>query len=309
MGKTTKIAIIGAGHVGSHCASALAWTGVAEDIVLIDSLADKAFAQASDIADALTLSSRPVTVRSGDYAEAADADIVLISIGEPWKSGQTRLDLFDNSIRMLDGMLARLKPLNVTGLVVTITNPADIVADYVRVGLGLPRFRCFGTGTLLDTARLVRLVSLRAGVSSATVSGLVMGEHGDSSVSVFSQVRIGGKPAREFPSLDAEAITRETRQGGMLILAGKGYTEFGIGQVTSSLCAALTGAKSGTFPLSVLLEGEYGQTGIHAGVPCKVGPAGIEEIVSFDLSEPEKTAFDASCDIIRGYVKRARPGA
>jgi L-lactate dehydrogenase len=183
------------------------------------------------------------------------------------------------------------------------------VADYVRVGLGLPRFRCFGTGTLLDTARLVRQISIRAGVPAARVSALVMGEHGDSSVSVLSQTRIDGKPAREFPSLDANELNRETRQGGMTILAGKGHTEFGIGQATASLCAALTGAKPGRFPLSVALEGEYAQTGIHAGVPCDVGPAGIERIVDVDLNPAEKAAFAASCDIIRGYVKRARPGA
>ncbi len=309
MAGSGKIVIIGAGHVGSHCAQALAWEGSASDIVLVDRLSDKAQAQALDISDALCAALKPAGVRAGDYAEAADADIVVIAIGEAWRPGQTRLDLFDASIRMLGELCAVLRPLDLQGLVVTITNPADVVADFVRRSLGLSRFRCFGTGTLLDTARLVRLLSEGTGLPRASVSGLVMGEHGDSSVSVFSQVRLDGRPFDAFPGLDKAALTVGTRQAGMTVLAGKGFTEFGIGQATAGLCSVLLSGRSAVFPLTAALEGEYGQTGIHAGVPCRVGRNGIEEIVEVDLDSDERAAFEASCGVIRAYVGRAQAQA
>lgn len=306
-----KIVIIGAGHVGSHCASALARTGCAAEIVLVDSLPDKAEAQALDIADSLIFPPRPVRVRSGDYAEAADADIVIIAIGEARKPGQTRLDLLDSSVAMLDGLFANLKHLNIRGLVITITNPADIVALLVREGLGLPRSRCFGTGTLLDTARFIRLLSEGSGIPASDISGLVMGEHGDSSVPAFSQVRLAGQTFEEYlasrkTALSRAALTAGTRQAGMTVIIGKGSTEFGIAQATTALCASIMSGKPAVFPLSVALEGEYGQSGLHAGVPARVGKKGIEAIIEHELAPDEKAAFDASCEVIKGYVKRAQ---
>ncbi len=309
MGKSAKIVIIGAGHVGSHCALSLALSEVAPEIVLVDSVPAKARAQALDVADALSFPPRPVTVRAGDYAEAADADIVIIAIGEPRQPGQTRLDLFDSSLRMLSGLVETLKPLEIKGIVVSITNPADIVAHAARLGLGLPRERCFGTGTLLDTARLARLVSEATGKPRSSVSALVMGEHGDSSVSVLSRTTVGGGPLDGYLAANPEAreaLTQGTRQAGMTVIVGKGSTEFGIGQVTANLCGAILGNRREVFPLSVALEGEYGQAGINAGVPCRVGRNGIEEILSVELDGGEKAAFAASCDVIRGFVSRIR---
>ncbi len=316
MERNGKIVIFGAGHVGSHCALALAHSGSASEIVLVDSLPEKAAAQALDIADSLVFPPSPVRVRSGDYAEAADADISIVAIGEPRLPGQTRLDLLDRSAALLEGLVERLTPLNLPGIVVTITNPADIVAHLVRQGLGLPRSRCFGTGTLLDTARFVRLLSEGSGVPAGEISGLVLGEHGDSSAPAFSLARLAGRSFDDFlarppagidaAKLDRQALTEGTRQAGMTVIIGKGSTEYGIAQVTAALCAAILGGESAVFPLSVALEGEYGQRGIHAGVPARVGRAGIESIVEYPLAPGEKAAFDASCEVIRGYVKRAQ---
>ena len=152
-----KVVIIGAGHVGSHCGYALAHSGIAGEIVLVDVYKDKAHAQALDIADSVSFCERETVVRDGDYAA-----LVVVAIGEARKPGQTRLDMLGRSVEMLKELLEQLKPYKIPGIVVTITNPADIVADYVRKGLGLERNRVFGTGTLLDTARLIRTLSLRS---------------------------------------------------------------------------------------------------------------------------------------------------
>ena len=164
-----KVVIIGAGHVGSHCGYALAHSGIAGEIVLVDVDKDKAHAQALDIADSVSFCERETVVRDGDYKDCEDAALVVVAIGEARKPGQTRLDMLGRSVEMLKELLEQLKPYKIPGIVVTITNPADIVADYVRKGLGLERNRVFGTGTLLDTARLIRTLSEESGVGRRSI--------------------------------------------------------------------------------------------------------------------------------------------
>jgi L-lactate dehydrogenase len=305
MGNQGKIAIVGAGHVGSHCAMSLAVGAIGGEIVLIDKDEAKARAQALDISDTLSFSPSMASVRSGAYPDCADADIVVIAIGEPHRPGQTRLDLLERSVTMLRELLGVLRPLNLGGIVITITNPADIVADFVRKGLDLPRSRAFGTGTLLDTARLIRLLSEKTGLGRAEIKALSMGEHGDSSMIPFSRISLGGRPFAAFPELDRAALLQDTRRSGMEILEGKGCTEFGIGEALSFLCRCILEDEKRILPLSVLLEGEYGQKEVHCGVPCRVGRGGIEEVLELPLDPEELAGLKGSCDIIRRHIKMA----
>ena len=284
----------------------LALGDLSREIVLIDRDDPKAKAQALDISDALSFSPSTPKVRPGSYSACADADIVIIAIGEPRLPGQTRLDLLGNSVRMLRELLAVLGPLDLGGIVITITNPADIVADYVRRGLNLPRSRAFGTGTLLDTARLIRLLSEKTGVGRPDIRALSMGEHGDSSMIPFSQVSIGGRPFEEYWNLDRSELLERTRLSGMDIIEGKGSTEFGIGQALSSLCRAILLDEKRVLPLSAFLEGEYGQQGIHCGVPCQVGRGGIEDVIELDLDPEELAQLNGSCGIIRKHIGLAQ---
>lgn len=302
--KERKIVILGAGHVGSHCAYALAACGVCEEIVLVDVIPEKAYAQALDVADSVSLMARPVQVRSGEVSECRDASLVVVAIGEPRKPGQTRLDLLGRSVELLKDLIRELKPLDISCPVVTVTNPADIVADYLRKGLGMDRRRCFGTGTLLDTARLVRCISQAAGTDRRSVCAFSMGEHGDSSMIPFSAVTVGGVPFEKL-GLSKEEILTQTRQAGMEIIEGKGSTEFGIGRCVAELAACILRDEKRILPVSVLLEGEYGQQGVHCGIPCRIGKDGVEEIIVLDLTAEEQQMLDASCQVIRKHIALA----
>lgn len=299
-----KIVILGAGHVGSHCACAMAALGVCEEIVLVDVLPERAHAQAMDVADSVAFLRRAVEVRSGEVSECRDAALVVVAIGEPRMPGQTRLDLLGRSVELLKGLAAALRPLHLTCPVITITNPVDIAADYLRKALGMDRRRCFGTGTLLDTARLVRCISRAAGVDRQSVCAFSMGEHGDSSMIPFSAVTVGGVPFEKL-GLSKEEILTQTRQAGMEIIEGKGSTEFGIGSCAAELAACILRDEKRILPVSVLLEGEYGQQGVHCGVPCQIGRDGIERIVVLDLTAEEQRQLDASCEVIRKHIALA----
>ena len=305
-----KIVIIGAGHVGSHCGYSLMAAGDVDELIYIDTDIEKAVSQAYDLADAACFMSHGMKVRSGEYSDCTDADIVVIAAGVPRKPGQTRLDTMGDSILVMKDIAPALKHSGFEGILICISNPADIIADYMRKNTGWSKNRVFSTGTSLDTARLKRVLQEQTGVDSKSIQCFSMGEHGDSSMIPFSHITIGSKPLQElikekpetYGNLDFDYILNRTRMIGFDIIKGKGSTEFGIGTVLADMVKVILHDEHRVMPVSALLEGEYGQVGLHAGVPAILGRNGIEEIIELKLSKEEQALFQASCDIIRQHI-------
>ena len=300
----SKVVILGAGHVGSHAAYALAQKGICSEIVLVDIDREKAVAQALDIDDSVGFGAGETFVRAGEYGDVSDAAVVINAIGEGRKPGQTRLDLLGRSAEMAEELITSLKPFPIPGIFISVTNPCDVIADYMRKGLELKKERVFGTGTLLDTARLVRAISRRSGAGRASIQAFSLGEHGDSSMIPFDAVKIGGLGTAEY-GLSEEDLLKDTRESGMVIIEGKKSTEFGIGSAAADLVKCILLDEKRIFPVSALLEGEYGENGVHCGVPCRIGSGGIEKIIELSLSEKEKEQLHHSCEVIREHIRIA----
>lgn len=300
-----KIVILGAGHVGSHVASALARDGVGSEIVLTDIVPGKAEAQAMDIADSFVFSPGGPSVRAGTPADCADADVTVVAIGKPREPGQTRLDLLHDSVLMAVELSRQMPKAGPDGCVISITNPCDIIADCLRKLLHMDRRRLFGTGTLLDTARLLRTLSRQTGTPADRIRAVVLGEHGDSSMIPFSCVTVDGAAARNVPQIDREAALERTHMIGMDIIQGKGSTEFGIGRCAAYLIGNILEDTGAVLPLSVLLQGEYGLTGLHMGVPCEIGCGGVRRIVELPLTNDEKAALQRSAQVILKHIRLA----
>ena len=206
-----------------------------------------------------------------------------------------------------------MKKTRFHGIIISISNPCDVVANYFRVHYEYPAQKIFGTGTSLDTARLRRTISEMASVDMKSITCYAMGEHGDSSIVPVSQIRIGGESLKRlqkvcperFGSITREVLEERTHQIGMEIVIGKGSTEFGIGTALADLCKAVLYDEHRVFPVSALLEGEYGQEGLMVGVPAIIGKDGVEMILELPLTDEEKTDFAASCDIVRTYNHKA----
>lgn len=196
MFKTRKVVIVGAGHVGSHVALALIQSGEADDIVLIDILKEKAIGQALDLDDCVSgsLCGKDVSIRAGSYEELHDADIMVMAFGRSRRPGETRLDMFDDSIKMANEVVSHLKQVDFRGIMISISNPADIICEYIRRQMDWQPSRCFCTGTSLETYRLLRVLSKATGYSRRSIHGFCMGEHGNSSFIVWSRIFIEGKP-------------------------------------------------------------------------------------------------------------------
>ncbi|MDF2543002.1 MAG: L-lactate dehydrogenase [Herbinix sp.] len=311
--KLRRIVIIGAGHVGSHCGYSLLMQGEADEIIFIDIDEKKGAAQAWDIADAGCYAPHPTVVRLGDYSDCKAADIIVLAAGVPRKPGQTRLDTMGDSIQVMKQIVEPLKASGFEGILICISNPADIIADYMRKHTGWPSNRVFSTGTSLDTARLKRVLQVETGADARSIQCFSMGEHGDSSMIPFSAITIGGKPLLQlmkekpdtYGKLNLDHVLNRTRMIGMDVVIGKGSTEFGIGTVLADMVKAIFHNEHRILPVSVLLNGEYGQQGLHAGVPAAIGKNGIEEIIKLHLSEEEQKLFDESCAIIRKHITLA----
>ncbi len=312
--KTRKVVIVGAGHVGSHVGLALAQSGEADEIALIDIVPHKAAAQALDIDDAVSgsICGRACRVREGNYDDLNDADIMIMSFGRTRKKLEDRLDMFEETVRVANEVISHLQKVDFKGIMISISNPADIVCEHIRRKMQWKRNRCFCTGTGLETFRLLRELNKETGYNRQSIQAYCMGEHGNSSFVVWSKVRVLGETLGELrrktpkvAALDLGVIQQQVRTAANFIYNNKECTEFGIANVALKLIKAIFHDEKIVWPCSTALEGEFGQKDVAIGVPCIIGKGGMEGVYEVELSSEELKEFAASCDIIRSYLVRS----
>lgn len=298
-----KVVIVGAGHVGSHVGYALISQSLADEIVYIDSDRAKAVAQALDLTDATNYLPVRTKVTAGDYSDAADAQIMIIAAGPLPSGSQTRMDTLGQTIEILKEVTASIKKSGFDGIIVNISNPADVIAHYIQHTLNWAPERIFSTSTTLDSARLRRAIAQETGIDQKSITAYALGEHGESQMVAWSAVTIAGKPLsqwrEEYPDtfgrLDLDALADAGREGGWTILRGKGCTEFGIGASAAEVVRAIFYNENRVLSVSVLLDGQYGQHDVYASVPAIVGRDGIAHIIELHLTPEEQEKFDVSC--------------
>lgn len=298
-----KVVIVGAGHVGSHVGYALISQSLADEIVYIDSDRAKAVAQTLDLTDATNYLPVRTKVTAGDYSDAADAQIMIIAAGPLPRGNQTRMDTLGQTIEILKEVTASIKKSGFDGIIVNISNPADVITHYIQHMLNWAPERIFSTSTTLDSARLRRAIAQETGIDQKSITAYALGEHGESQMVAWSAVTIAGKPLsqwrEEYPDtfgrLDLDALADAGREGGWTILRGKGCTEFGIGASAAEVVRAIFYNENRVLSVSVLLDGQYGQHDVYASVPAIVGRDGIAHIIELHLTPEEQEKFDASC--------------
>ena len=308
--KLRKAAIIGTGHVGSHVAFSLATQGEVDELWMVDIDKQKAIAQATDVNDAVSYLPHEVTARACEPEDIGGCDILVISAGPLPRPDQDRLDTLGDTVAVLKEFLPRVKASGFGGFIISISNPADVVAAYVQRYLDYPARKIISSGTALDSARLQRLVAGLCRVSRRSLTCYALGEHGGSAMVPWSHVRVQGialdqlqkdLPQR-FPAFDREKVTQDMKHGGYLVLEGKGSTEFGIASAVTEIVRAIFHDEKKALPVSCLLQGEYGQRQVFASVPALLGKDGVEEVLELRMTPAEQAQFQASCDRIREYM-------
>ena len=301
-----KIGIIGAGHVGSHGGYSLISQGLVEELVYIDVDKEKAVAQALDLQDSSTYLGRRIKVYAGNYSDIKDADILIVAAGPlpDMAAGQTdRQQTLGATVAILKDIIPQIKASGFNGIIVNISNPADVVTHYLQEKLNWNPKRILSTSTTLDSSRVRRAIAEETGYDQHSIYAYALGEHGESQFVPWSNVTVGGKPILElikeqperFGKLNLDEIASRAKKAGWIILGGKGSTEFGIGASIANVVQAIFGGEDRILPVSTLLQGQYGQSGVYASVPCRVNNEGIAEVIELKLTAEEQAKFAQSC--------------
>ena len=304
-----KVVIVGTGFVGSSTAYALMIKGVFQEIVLIDANAAKAEGEAMDISHGLPYAHH-MSVRSGTYEECADAGIVIVTAGAAQKPGETRLDLIKKNSAIMRSIVSQIKASGFDGILLIVANPVDILTHVAYVESGLPKERVIGSGTVLDTARFKHLLSTALKVDARNVHGIIIGEHGDSELPVWSITNIGGMPFSEFCAVRGlknrdelmNRIHEEVRDSAYRIIERKGATYYGVATAVARICEVIVKNEHTMLPVSAELNGEYGFEGLSLSVPAIVGENGVETVLELSLNYEEKKQLAASAKTLKGIV-------
>ena len=314
MAKKRIIGIMGLGHVGAHVAYSLAVQGIADELVLVDQNAEKLASEVQDLRDAVAYIPHRVTVRSAGFTEVGDCDILVNSVGkiELLRGNHNRLTEMDFTIPAVRGFADKIKASGFDGVVINITNPCDIVTRELALHLGLPRGRVFGTGTGLDTSRLLSALARQTGVDHKSITCYMMGEHGNQQFAPWSCVSFRGKPLDDWAKtderfrFDRDALQKESIGGGWVTFSGKFCTEYGIATTAARMAHIVLHDEKAIMPASMELCGEYGESGLFAGVPCVIGAEGVEQVIELPLTAEEKETFHNCCEGIRHNMEHLK---
>ncbi len=305
-----KCAIIGCGLVGATTAFTLIENGVFSELVLIDTNHRKAEGEAMDINHGIPFA-KPVKVYAGSYDDIADCFLIIIAAGANQKPGETRMDLVKKNTDILKSIIPEITKRNKECILLILSNPVDILTYFTLKMSGFPKNRVIGSGTVLDTARLKYLVGEQLGVDSRNVHAFIIGEHGDSELAVWSSANISGIDLKDFCNLSGKSISMENiyniynyvRESAYKIIDSKGATYYAIAMAALRIVECIVRDEKSVIPVSTLVEGEYGISGVCMGLPSIVGRNGVERILEIPLNKNESENLLNSAKEISEYIE------
>ncbi len=301
-----KVTVVGSGHVGATCAMRLAEKELA-DVVLVDILEGIPAGKALDLTEAAPIEKHDskITGVTGDYAEAKDSDIVIITAGIPRKPGMSRDDLLSTNMGIVQSVSEAVAAVAPDSILVIVSNPLDAMCHAALDASAFPKNRVVGMAGVLDSARFRAFIAMELSVSVENIHAFVLGGHGDTMVPLPRYSTVAGIPITELISPERiEAIVDRTRNGGAEIvgLLKTGSAYYAPASAAVEMAEAILKDKKKILPSAALLDGEYGIEGLFIGVPVKLGKDGIEEIIEIELSQEEEEALRHSAASVRKVV-------
>ncbi len=304
-----KISIIGAGNVGATIAYTFAVAGTCSDVVLIDINKEKAKGEAMDIRQGVSFSHN-VEIWDGTYDDAADSDIIVVTLGLARKPGQTRLDLAQANVNIIKSVMPQLAKAAPDAIYVVVSNPVDIITYTILKCTDLSPKQVIGSGTALDTSRLRSSIADHVGLSPNSVHAYVFGEHGDSSFIPWSLTNIAGIPMEEYckdqehADIDEDEIINEVRTAGAEVIKRKGATFYAIAMSVNKICDNILRDANNIMTVSTMMNGKYGISDVCLSLPAVIGANGIEKEVTPTLTDEEIEKLKASAAALRSVLDR-----
>ncbi|MDO1584048.1 L-lactate dehydrogenase [Rhizobium oryzicola] len=308
-----KVGIVGAGMVGSSAGYALALTGIASEIVLVDMHEALARAQAEDIAHATPFHSA-TKVTAGSYADLAGSSVVIIAAGVNQKPGEDRLALLERNAQVFKQVVGAILAVVPNPILLIASNPVDIMTDIATRISGLSPQRVIGSGTILDTARFRSLLGRHLGISSQSVHAYVLGEHGDSEVLTWSNARAGSLAVSDFAAQTGKPITKEiraeiddnVRNAAYRIIEGKGSTYYGIGAGLARIIKAIALDQRAVLSVSIVTPAVEGVEHVALSVPRVIGAQGVMTDLFPELDDAEHAALKRSALLLKEKASAVR---
>jgi malate dehydrogenase len=302
----SKITVVGAGNVGATTAQRIFEKGHS-DVVLIDVVEGVPQGKALDI-----LESGPIVksdakiIGTNSYEESKGSDIVVITAGIARKPGMSRDDLLITNMNIVGSVTESVVANSKNPIIIVVSNPLDAMVQHCYEKSGLSKERVIGMAGILDTGRFRTFLSEELNVSVNSIDAYVLGGHGDSMVPLLKATTIGGVPVEELIEKDRlEEIVQRTRDGGAEIVAHlkTGSAYYAPSAAVAQMVDAIVFDTKEVFPCAAMLSGEYGISGVYAGVPVKLGSSGIEEIVNLNLSDEEKAGLTSSSEAVEELIQ------
>jgi L-lactate dehydrogenase len=308
--KPRKVVIVGAGAVGSTFAYALAQSGLADEIGLLDANPELAKGQVLDLAHGQAFFPS-VQIHEAQTADFADAHLIVITAGSKQRPGESRPALLQRNAKIIQDIMDEIVRQNSPAVVLVVSNPVDVLTYVAQQRSGWPRGRVIGSGTVLDSARFRHLLSQHCGVDVHNVHAYILGEHGDSEVAAWSMTNMAGVPIEQFCPLcgkcdDWDKSRREiaaaVKNSAYHIIGYKGATWFAVGLALTRIAAAILRNQNSVLTVSAVLEGEYGLKGVGLGVPCVLSQKGVERILQVNLPPEEQNALVRSATVLQEMI-------
>jgi malate dehydrogenase len=302
-----KVTVVGAGNVGATAAMRIAEKELA-DVVLIDILEDVPAGKALDLTQAAPIEKHDarITGVSGDYSQAKDSDIVIITAGIPRKPGMSRDDLLSTNMGIVGSVVKEIAQEAPDSILIIVSNPLDAMCHVALDASGFPKNRVIGMAGVLDSARFRAFIAMELNVSVENTHAFVLGGHGDTMVPLPRYSSVAGIPITELlPPDRIEALVERTRKGGAEIvsLLKTGSAYYAPASAAVEMAEAILKDKKKILPCAAYLEGEYGIHNLFIGVPAKLGANGVEDIIQIALTEDEEKALRHSADAVQGLVE------
>ena len=308
--RPTRVAVVGVGNVGATFAYALLLSGLAAEIVLIDSNHAKAEGEAMDLNHTVPFA-YPTRVWAGEYPDCAGATVTVLAAGSNQKSGETRLDLIKRNVSIWRNIILEVARHNPEGILLVATNPVDILTYAAWKLSGMPSERVIGSGTLLDTSRFRYLLSQHFGVDARSVHAFIIGEHGDSEVPVWSSANIAGMRLPQFCEAqgiryDSEAmedIFAQTRDAAYHIIDRKGATYYAVAAGLMRITQAILRDQSTVLSISSLIHDYHGLTDVCFSLPTVLDRGGVEKVLQIELDKDEFDKLCRSAAMLKATIK------
>jgi len=305
--QNTKVSVVGTGSVGTAIAYACLIRGSAGSLALYDVNAGKVRAEVLDLNHGSQFVPHCRISGSDDISVTARSAVVIVTAGAKQKPGQSRLDLAAANVAMAGSLTPQLLEHSPDAVIVFVTNPVDIVTLAATRAVDAASGHIFGSGTVLDSSRFRYLIAGRADLAVGNVHGLIVGEHGDSEISLWSSVSIGGVPAEQFRRDGIQVFDEDTRRhissevinAAYEIIAGKGATNLAIGLSTARIIEAILGDEHRVLPVSTVQNGAYGISGVALSLPTVISAHGAGQVLEVPLSVSELLGLQASAAALR----------